>query len=383
MSISGSRIFLSQNQAPIAVNDTFLLVSNCKNNQLTGNVLSNDYDPEGDGFSLTFIQIKRAIDFTMKSDGTFSYLNSNGFEGVLNFTYKICETGNSENCDEANLVIIVKHDNDCDGVSDDLDVDDDNDGILDIDDGLTFDSDSDGILNCFDIDSDNDGIVDNVEAQREGTYIKPLCTDTDGDGWDDAYDPDNNGTYFELADTDGDGTPDFLDTNSDNDQWDDAIEGFDTNSDSIPDTIPVKKDNDNDGLDDAFDTINNGWLNEKNPVGYNAPLPDSNKNGIRNWRDGENDKPGSGNENALRALESKILVYPNPTNGQFNLTIPDELLDPQLMLNFLSLDGKLKYQCKIESSENVINPGFNESGVYMINLKSNLINYTIRLVVNH
>ena len=72
--------------------------------------------------------------------------------------------------------------NDCDG-----------DGIPDITDGATIDSDGDGIYNKCDLDSDNDGILDS----EEGT------DDTDGDGIAD---------YIDL-DSDNDGIPDAIEAN--------------------------------------------------------------------------------------------------------------------------------------------------------------------------
>ena len=63
-------------------------------------------------------------------------------------------------------------DNDLDGIPDDIDVDDDNDGILDVDEG-SEDLDVDGIPNWFDLDSDGDGCNDVIEAGY---------SDPDGDG---------------------------------------------------------------------------------------------------------------------------------------------------------------------------------------------------------
>ncbi|WP_317044711.1 SdrD B-like domain-containing protein, partial [Nonlabens xylanidelens] len=59
---------------------------------------------------------------------------------------------------------IMLPDNDMDGIPDVDDIDDDNDGILDVLEG-SGDSDNDGIPDWFDQDSDNDGIPDNVESQ--------------------------------------------------------------------------------------------------------------------------------------------------------------------------------------------------------------------------
>lgn len=63
-------------------------------------------------------------------------------------------------------LVIQSPDSDYDGVPNHKDIDDDNDGILDINEGINIDSDNDGKPDSRDIDSDNDGIPDNVEAVR-------------------------------------------------------------------------------------------------------------------------------------------------------------------------------------------------------------------------
>ncbi len=103
-----------------------------------------------------------------------------------------------------------------------------------------LDTDSDGIPNRLDLDSDSDGIPDNVEAQDSNSYIAPSGLDANSDGLDDAYGP----TGISTQDWDGDTTPDFLDTDSDDDATGDVIESGLSISNS---------DSDNDGLDDAVD----------------------------------------------------------------------------------------------------------------------------------
>ncbi len=178
---------------------------------------------------------------------------------------------------------------DCDGISDDIDIDDDGDGILDIDEGdRTVDTDEDGIWDSLDIDSDNDGITDNVEWQQEGNYIVPSGIDANANGWDDAYDPDEGGTYYAATQTDSDGIPDYLDNDSDNDDISDIIEGNDSDFNHEADFMPVGSDSDGDGLDDAYDTYDflssnaNEYLNA---VSSNVPLQDWDNNNLRDWRD--------------------------------------------------------------------------------------------------
>jgi len=72
----------------------------------------------------------------------------------------------------SSVALTVLPDNDRDGIADEDDLDDDNDGILDIYEGNS-DIDGDGIINSFDLDSDGDGCFDVSEIG---------CDDPDGDG---------------------------------------------------------------------------------------------------------------------------------------------------------------------------------------------------------
>ena len=72
---------------------------------------------------------------------------------------------------------IILFDTDGDGIPNQVDIDDDNDGILDVLEG-NGDSDNDGFEDSLDIDSDNDGIPDNIEAQSTSGYIPPSGNDS-------------------------------------------------------------------------------------------------------------------------------------------------------------------------------------------------------------
>ncbi len=170
-------------------------------------------------------------------------------------------------------------DNDGDGACDVGDPDDDNDGILD-DDEPSGDLDGDGLDNAFDIDSDGDGIVDNVEAQPAGSFTPPAGADDDGDGLDDAYDTDSGGSALTPVNSDDDDDPDFLDTDADNDMVPDATEGHDANMDGQADTTPLGQDDNDNGLDDAFDP---------GASGIEAPTQDTDADGTPDWRDADDD----------------------------------------------------------------------------------------------
>ncbi|WP_205410277.1 lectin-like domain-containing protein, partial [Aquimarina longa] len=179
-------------------------------------------------------------------------------------------------------------DSDGDGVFNHLDLDSDNDGIYDIVEtenaaldtngngaangnvgtngipdaaedgavdgagvsGTPLNTDNTGNPNYLDIDSDDDGIPDNVEGQATGNYNPPLGTDADNDGIDDQYDTDFTGNNaFTPENTDGADSPDYIDTDSDNDGTGDVVEsGQDLGNGLTSDT-------DGDGLLDRFDDV--------------------------------------------------------------------------------------------------------------------------------
>lgn len=169
----------------------------------------------------------------------------------------------------------VPLDTDGDGVPDDTDIDDDNDGVLDVNDVFpkdateTLDSDLDGIGDNTDTDDDNDGHSDEAEIAAgtdpfnandfpiDGTQVRYIpiinggitlfypqtCAtngdnvqDNDLDGYRDFCDPDddNDGVLDELdalpldeteqVDTDGDGIGNNTDTDDDNDGQSDQAE---------------------------------------------------------------------------------------------------------------------------------------------------------------
>lgn len=216
--------------------------------------------------------------------------------------------------DANNDGIVDRFDFDGDGIPNHFDLDSDNDGLFDItevdnpqngngqtenpvglnglDDTVETDdtsnasvtylilnSDSDPLPDFRDIDSDGDGIVDNIEAQPTDNYIPPNNV-IDDNGVDTAY---ING--LNLVDTDGDDIPDYLDLNSDNDIRDDAIEGWDFDSDGIAETVASGIDVDGDGLDDAFDRDNTQVNPTNGQIPTDFPNADYDVTPERDWRE--------------------------------------------------------------------------------------------------
>ena len=147
----------------------------------------------------------------------------------------------------------------------------------------TCDNDNDGIGNFTDFDDDNDGIPDTLESRS--TVAKNYAGDTDGDGIPNYLDPDqadwidsdNNGVN-DLYDIDGDRIPDALDLDSDNDGIPDVTEaggiaGSNGRISGFTDTSPQ------DGTHDPL---------AANPL----PFPDSDGDGLPNFRDLDSDGDG-------------------------------------------------------------------------------------------
>jgi hypothetical protein len=158
-----------KNIAPEATDKAITLNEN-QNKQVTLDATDED------GNSLTYKIVKAP------SHGTFEdgiYTPTAGYVGMDSFTF-IANDGTVDSA-PATITITITADFDGDDISDALDTDDDNDGVLDKDDTFpldaseTLDTDNDGIGNNTDTDDDNDGISDANEIIN-GT--DPLVSDT-------------------------------------------------------------------------------------------------------------------------------------------------------------------------------------------------------------
>ncbi|MDG1398037.1 MAG: gliding motility-associated C-terminal domain-containing protein [Polaribacter sp.] len=265
-------------------------------------------------------------------------------------------------------------DTDNDGISDDIDIDDDNDTIPDLlehngldplgdtdsdfipnyrdtdfgvdlnTDGIVdvFDFDKDGVPNHFDLDSENDGIFDIVEAGNI-----ELDTDNNGrtnnnvgaNGLDNSLESNDSSfasiTYI-LPNTDNNGNSNFLDIDADDDGIVDNIEGQLSanyiNLSTIINSLGINTaypngispvDTENDGIpdyidinsdDDIRDDIIEGWDTDSDGTAETlASNIDSDNDGL--------DDAFDNNNNLL-----------NPTNGQTPQSFPnaDNVDNPEL-----------------------------------------------------
>jgi hypothetical protein len=249
-------------------------------------------------------------------------------------------------------------DTDDDGVANDADLDDDNDGIYDTTEDANLDNDNnpltiptdtdgDGIYNYLDLDSDGDGIPDNIEAQTTSGYISPNSA-YNSTGVDTAYP-----SGLTPINTDTIDNPDYLDTDSDNEGSDDTTEanltlngnvgvnGLDNNIDTIDTYADVNGtinatsdlqdsdgdvafggdvdfrdatsigDNDGDGVNDTIDLDddNDGILDT-----VEGTIEDTDSDGLKNYLDLDSD--GDGIPDNLEAQLTNSYNAPDPNNEE-------------------------------------------------------------------
>ncbi len=140
-------------------------------------------------------------------------------------------------------IFVSSVDTDLDGITDDIDTDDDGDGISDVDETTAG-------TNSKIADTDGDGINDNLDAFA---LDAAASVDTDGDGQPDSLVAGIATTLVEDTDDDDDGVDDAVDAFSL-----DAAASVDTDNDGQPDTLIAgiattlveDNDDDNDGLSD-------------------------------------------------------------------------------------------------------------------------------------
>lgn len=366
-------------KAPTAVDDNFILAVGCENYVLKGNLLANDnYNIDHD--YLSQIETTSQGELIFYKNGDFTFTCEKGFRGEINLRYRVESNKDNTLFAEAQVFILVDDDYDCDKVINRFDIDCDNDGILDIHEGKTTDTDGDGIPNCLDIDSDNDGITDYMEWQVESSQCTLALCDANGDGWDAGFDPEEGGNYYEQVDTDLDGVPDYLDNDSDNDGISDYIEAFDVSNRKEAVLKFSGLDTDNDGLDDSFDNIN-GSLARLNATGSISPLPDNNKNGIRDWRDMDN-YIVEGEEQNLEETIGELRVFPNPASQFCSIHLPSEesLENGPFSIKVFNSNGEMVHIDLFNNSKIDLHLDGFSKGMYFIRIKTNRASYTHKLI---
>jgi len=184
-------------------------------------------------------------------------------------------SGNASDGEVEDYKLDILEDSDGDEIPNADDLDNDNDGIPDLIEGIDVDTDNDTIPNYLDTDSDGDSIPDYAEAGPAPNTPQ----DTDGDGQPDYLDTDL--------------IPDFLDLDSDNDGIPDIYE---SNTNEI--NIDVALDADTDGRVDSTVVFGeNGYVDDiETEVNSGIPIfaiPDTDEDGVRDFRDTDSDDDGT------------------------------------------------------------------------------------------
>ena len=215
-------------------------------------------------------------------------------------TKEVDNAGNTVSSSPIQLIIATE-DTDGDNISDAVDLDDDNDGILDTVEEATSkhgkDTDQDGIPDSKDLDSDNDGISDLFESGQDASSVDTDndgvlddTTDTNNNGVMDSVDVENGGTKVAPVDTDNDSVPDFQDIDSDNDSILDETEGIvDTDNDGKANYVDTDSDGDTipDATEGTVDTDNDGKPNYVDLDSDGDSIPDETEGTVDTDNDGE------------------------------------------------------------------------------------------------
>jgi gliding motility-associated-like protein len=97
------------NDAPVAVNDA---VTINEDTDATGNVLTNDTDPEGDALTASLITAPVHGTVVLNSDGSFTYTPNKDYNGLDSLKYRVCDNGTPSMCDTGTVIFTVTAVND-------------------------------------------------------------------------------------------------------------------------------------------------------------------------------------------------------------------------------------------------------------------------------
>jgi len=107
---------VEDNLAPIARDDEY--EAGCL--AISGNILTNDNDPDGDNIFLSpYLILPPANgEIELNPNGSFLYVSKSGYVGLDSLIYQICDDGYPSKCDTATVTFNVFKDEDCDGEPD-------------------------------------------------------------------------------------------------------------------------------------------------------------------------------------------------------------------------------------------------------------------------
>ncbi len=102
---------LAGNNPPVAINDNFATEMNTT---VSGNLISNDYDPDGNTISINTTPVTPPSvlggTLTINTNGTYTYIPPAWYTGIVQFSYSICDNGSPSKCDTALVTIDIQPD---------------------------------------------------------------------------------------------------------------------------------------------------------------------------------------------------------------------------------------------------------------------------------
>ena len=95
-----------QNNKPIATDD---ITQTPQDTPVTGNVLPNDFDPDGGVLTVSTTPTTQPTkgQVQLKPDGSYTYTPNPGATGTDKFCYRVCDDGNPSQCDTACVTITI------------------------------------------------------------------------------------------------------------------------------------------------------------------------------------------------------------------------------------------------------------------------------------
>lgn len=253
----------------VATNDDFSATAvNGINGGTAGNVFTNDtidgVTATSTNVTVSLIDLDGLTGATINADGLVS-VPANSATGSYTLVYKICDSSNANNCETAQIIVVVDGDTDGDGVLDSVDE------CNGFDDNL--DNDNDGVADGCDL--DNDGILDSAENASSGDPI----VDTNDNGVLDYQDPaisgfvdSNSDNIDDRYDIDLDGTIDQFDTDADGDGCNDVLEAGHTESSTMPGEVQGSGYNATNGRVTGFTTAYTGTNTNVSTAGTAASI---------------------------------------------------------------------------------------------------------------
>jgi VCBS repeat-containing protein len=101
-SVSDSFVLDVTNDAPAAIDDNF---STDEEVPLTGDVLANDTDPDGDALTATLFRAPQNGTVTLQPDGSFSYTPDPDFSGTDSFVYRVTDADGKSSYATASITV--------------------------------------------------------------------------------------------------------------------------------------------------------------------------------------------------------------------------------------------------------------------------------------